>query len=79
MVNFVLFRKYKQLNMDKMPLVNKNWKSDAECYKDYIQKKKLNDAISEENERKRFNAYRTKKKKKSIWGKKKLLSMKKNN
>ena len=48
--------------MDKTPAVNKNRKSNGECYKDQKEEKKLNDASFWEKERIRVNAYRSKKK-----------------
>ena len=48
--------------MGIMPPVNKILKSNAECCKDYKQKRKSNDASFGQKERIRLNAYRAKKK-----------------
>ena len=43
--------------MDKTLPVNKSHKSNAECWKDYKEKKKFDDVIFREKERIRVNAY----------------------
>ena len=56
--------------MGKTPPVNINRKPNAECCKDYEQKK-LNDANLMEKERIRVNAYRSKKKENQFQAEKK--------